>query len=97
MLEYQSRFERLLNQVKDWSERQLVGTFIEGHNPDIRCEVKARQPYTMTAAISYARLHEKKINRENRRNISDNKQMINKPLAPSIPNRNPNTRRQTRE
>ena len=81
VLEYQSRFERLSNQARDWSERQLVGTFIEGLNPYIRCEVKACQPRTMIAAISFARLHKEKISRENRRNRSDNKQMNNKPPA----------------
>ena len=62
--EYQSRFERLSNQARDWSERQLLGTFIEGLIPEIRCEVKARQPRTMIAAISFAHLHEKKISKE---------------------------------
>ena len=64
MLEYQSRFERLSNQVKDWSDRQLLDTFTEGLIPEIRCEVKARQPRTMIAAISFANLHEKKISKE---------------------------------
>ena len=73
MLEYQSRFERLSNQARNWPERQLVGTFIERLNQDIRYEVKARQPYTMIAVISFALLHEEKINRKNRRNKSDNK------------------------
>ena len=64
MLEYQSRFERLSNQARDWSDRQLLDTFIEGLIPEIRCEVKARQPCTMIAAISFANLYEKKISKE---------------------------------
>lgn len=44
-----------------------MGTFIEGLNLDIQCEVKARQPRTMIAAISFARLHEEKISKKNRR------------------------------
>ena len=52
------------NQARDWSDRQLLNTFIEGLNPEIRCEVKARQPCTMIAAISFAHLHEKKISKE---------------------------------
>ncbi|RWV95599.1 hypothetical protein GW17_00041767, partial [Ensete ventricosum] len=51
---YQTRFERLSNQAHDWSEKQLLGTFTEGLKPEIREEVKARQPYTMTTAISFA-------------------------------------------
>ncbi|RZR76813.1 hypothetical protein BHM03_00001695 [Ensete ventricosum] len=38
---------------------KLLGTFIEGLKPEIRCEVKVRQPYTLRAAISFIRIHEK--------------------------------------
>ena len=95
VLEYQSRFEILSNQARDWSERQLLDTFIEGLIPEIRCEVKACQPHTMIVAISFAHLHEKKINRENHGNKSDNNQMISKLPALSIPNQSLNTRRLT--
>ena len=45
VLEYQSMFERLSNQARDWSsDRQLLDIFIEGLIPEIRCDVKARQP-----------------------------------------------------
>ena len=75
VLEYQSLFERLSNRAKDWSERQLVGTFIEGLNSNIHCEVKACQPRTMTVAIFFARLYEEKINMKNRRTKSVNRQV----------------------
>ena len=39
--EYQTRFERLSNQTHDWSQKQLLTTFIEGLKPEIRGEVKA--------------------------------------------------------
>ena len=52
--EYQTRFERLSNQTHDWSQKQLLRTFIEGLKPEIQGEVKARQPYTLMAAISFA-------------------------------------------
>ncbi|KAG6518817.1 hypothetical protein ZIOFF_022298 [Zingiber officinale] len=58
VLEYQGRFERLSNRTRDWSEKQLLGTFIEGLRLDIRRE----------AALSFARLQEEKINEEGRRN-----------------------------
>ncbi|RWV84249.1 hypothetical protein GW17_00054045 [Ensete ventricosum] len=38
-------FERLSNQTENWSEKQLLGTFIEGLKPEIRGEVKVRQLY----------------------------------------------------
>ena len=74
-----------------------MDTFIEGLIPEIRCEVKTRQPRTMIAAISFANLHEKKINRENHGNRSDNNQMISQPPAPSIPNQSLDTQRLTQE
>ncbi|RRT39742.1 hypothetical protein B296_00040968 [Ensete ventricosum] len=60
--EYQSRFKHLSNQTRDWSEIQLVKKFIDRLNPEIRCEVKARYPCTMIAVISFASVHEGKIN-----------------------------------
>ncbi|RZS18221.1 hypothetical protein BHM03_00050454 [Ensete ventricosum] len=61
---YQSMFERLSNQTENWSDKQLLGTFIEGLKPEIREEVKARQPYTLMAAISFARIQEDQLNHE---------------------------------
>ncbi|RWW17866.1 hypothetical protein GW17_00018187 [Ensete ventricosum] len=68
--EYQSRFEHLSNQARDWSEIQFVRKFIKGLNLEIRCEVKACHPRTMIAAISFASVHEGKINTDTHRNIS---------------------------
>ncbi|KAF8399715.1 hypothetical protein HHK36_015585 [Tetracentron sinense] len=65
--EYQSRFERLANRACDWSERQLIGTFVEGLRPDIRREVKTYRPRTIVAAFSFARVQEEKLNEETRR------------------------------
>ncbi|KAG6528131.1 hypothetical protein ZIOFF_010280 [Zingiber officinale] len=84
VLEYQGRFERLSNQTRDWSEKQLLGTFIEGLRLDIRQEVKMNQPRTMKAALSFARLQEEKINEEGRRN---NKVIRENPSYYSTPRR----------
>ncbi|RWV96601.1 hypothetical protein GW17_00040674 [Ensete ventricosum] len=51
--EYQTMFERLSNQTRDWCEKQLLGTCIEGLKLKIQGEVKARQLYTLMAAISF--------------------------------------------
>ena len=51
----------------------------------------------MIAAISFAHLHEKKINRENHGNRSDNHQIINMPPTISIPNQSLDTRGLTQE
>ncbi|KAG6484232.1 hypothetical protein ZIOFF_061027 [Zingiber officinale] len=84
VLEYQGRFERLSNRTRDWSEKQLLGTFIEGLRLDIRREVKMNQPRTMKAALSFARLQEEKINEEGRRN---NKVIRENPSHYSTPRR----------
>ncbi|RZS14395.1 hypothetical protein BHM03_00046067 [Ensete ventricosum] len=72
--EYQSRFECLSNRTRDWSEIQLVRKFIEGLNPEIQCEVKARHPRTMIAVVSFASVHERKFIMDTRRNRSFNRQ-----------------------
>ncbi|RRT78066.1 hypothetical protein B296_00018271, partial [Ensete ventricosum] len=54
--EYQTRFERLSNQTENWSEKQLLGTYIEGLKLEIRGDVKARQLYTLMATISFVRI-----------------------------------------
>ncbi|KAG6531914.1 hypothetical protein ZIOFF_005750 [Zingiber officinale] len=84
VLEYQGRFERLSNQTRDWSEKQLLGTFIEGLRLDIRREVKMNQPRTMKPALSFARLQEEKINEEGRKN---NKVIRENPSHYSTPRR----------
>ena len=82
--EYQTRFERLSNQTHDWSQKQLLRTFIEGLKPEIRGEVKARQPYTLMAAISFARHQEEQLNHEARRTRVSPQPVILKPLAPLL-------------
>ncbi|KAG6484069.1 hypothetical protein ZIOFF_060863 [Zingiber officinale] len=84
VLEYQGRFERLSNRTRDWSEKQLLGTFIEGLRLDIRREVKMNQPRTMKAALSFAQLQKEKINEEGRRN---NKVIRENPSHYSTPRR----------
>jgi len=65
--EYHSRFERLANCARDWSERHLIGTFVEGLRPDIRREVKTYRPRTIVAAFSFARVQEEKLSDETHR------------------------------
>ena len=51
---YQTKFEKLSYLACDWTDRQLLGTFIEGLKPEIKGEVKVWQPRTVTTAISFA-------------------------------------------
>ncbi|RWW22372.1 hypothetical protein GW17_00013430 [Ensete ventricosum] len=46
---------------------RFPNTFIEGLKPEIRGEVKARQPYTLTVVISFAWLQEEQFNQDIRR------------------------------
>ena len=52
--EYQTRFEKLSYLARDWTDHQLLGTFIEGLKPEIKGEVKARQPRTVITVIFFA-------------------------------------------
>ncbi|RWV77425.1 hypothetical protein GW17_00061747 [Ensete ventricosum] len=80
------RFEILSNQARDWSEKQLLGTFIEGLKPEIR-EVKVRQPYTLTVAISFALIQEKRLNQDVRRTRTMPRPAAYKPSTPSASSR----------
>ena len=95
--EYQTRFERLSNQTRDWYRKLLLRTFIEGLKPEIQGEVKARQPYMLMAAISFARHQEEQLNHEARRTRVSPQPVILKPLAPSTVDQVPTLKRLTRE
>ncbi|RWV82100.1 hypothetical protein GW17_00056430 [Ensete ventricosum] len=45
----------------------ILRTSIEGLKPEIQEEVKARQPYTLKVAISFARHQEERLNYEARK------------------------------
>jgi hypothetical protein len=75
--EYQSRFERLANYARDWSERQLIGTFVEGLQSNIRKEVKTYQPQTIVASFSFARVQEEKLNEKIRRTTRASSRPVN--------------------
>ncbi|RRT70536.1 hypothetical protein B296_00013197 [Ensete ventricosum] len=77
--EYQTRFERLSNQTYDWSEKQILKTFIEGLKPKIQEEVKVGQPYTLKATISFARHQEERLNHKARRT-----RVVPRPATPKL-------------
>ncbi|XP_043700319.1 uncharacterized protein LOC122651046 [Telopea speciosissima] len=59
--EYQSRFETLANRTTAIPPSFLVSCFISGLRPDIRNEVMAFRPATMSHTVSLARLQEAKL------------------------------------
>ncbi|RZR74962.1 hypothetical protein BHM03_00046770 [Ensete ventricosum] len=87
--EYQIRFERLTNQTRDWSKKQIFRTFIKRLKQEIQEEVKARQPYTLKAAISFARLHEDRLNQDARRTKVVARPAAQRLSAPSTTSRSP--------
>ncbi|RWW32274.1 hypothetical protein GW17_00003069 [Ensete ventricosum] len=95
--EYQTRFKRLSNQTENWSEKQLSGTFIEGLKPEIREEVKARQPYTLMATISFAHIQEEQLNHEVRRTRVAPRPTMSRSTAPSTVIQAPAPKKLTRD
>lgn len=66
-LQRQICFEQLSNRAPDWSDQQLIGTFIvymKDYKLTFGRKIEAYKPRTMTVAISCARMLEEKINEE---------------------------------
>jgi hypothetical protein len=60
--DYQKAFESLANRITGLQPQFLLSCFISGLKPEIRREIQAFQPISLTHAISLARLQEDKIN-----------------------------------
>ncbi|RWW37813.1 hypothetical protein BHE74_00057019 [Ensete ventricosum] len=82
---YQTRFHKLYYLACDWTDQQLLGTFIQGPKPEIKGEVKARQPHTGAAAISFAEIQEERLNQDAQRMRTTPRPMAYKPSIPSYP------------
>ncbi|KAF1865740.1 hypothetical protein Lal_00021740 [Lupinus albus] len=59
--EYQTRFERLSNEVVCLTSEILLNCFLSGLNSDIARELAIQQPFSVTHAIGLAKLVESKI------------------------------------
>ncbi|RWV88959.1 hypothetical protein BHE74_00052496 [Ensete ventricosum] len=84
--EYQTSFKNLFYLACDWTDRQLLGPFIEGLKPEIKGKDKARQPHTITTVISFARIQEEWVNQDARRMRTTPRPATYKPSAPPAPN-----------
>lgn len=60
MREYQAQFERLLSRVGKLSTQHQLGCFVSGLKENLRMDVQAARPTTVTDAIGLARLYEAK-------------------------------------
>jgi hypothetical protein len=97
--DYQLQFEQLLSKVERLSVHQQLGCFVSGLKGDVRIEVQAGRPKSVTEAIGLARLYEgrnwslkKPPNHEERR--SGSRESVPPLPSPNLTRtRNPPTRR----
>ncbi|RZS23346.1 hypothetical protein BHM03_00056256, partial [Ensete ventricosum] len=75
----------------------ILRTFIEGLKPEIQEEVKARQPYTLKAAISFVRHQEERLNYEARKTRVAPRLVALKLSPPPTVSRPPQPQKLTRE
>ena len=58
MRDYQVQFERLLTWVGHLAPEHQIGCFVIGLKEDIRTEVQATRPTSLSVAVGLARLYE---------------------------------------
>ncbi|RRT41205.1 hypothetical protein B296_00028153 [Ensete ventricosum] len=76
---------------------KVHGGSSNGLKPEIRGEVKARQPYTLMATISFARIQEEQLNHEVRKTRVAPRPAMPRPTAPSIVIQAPTPKKLTRD
>lgn len=64
--EYQREFERLGNQVRGWTQKALIGTFMDGLKSKIADGIRMFKPQTLKDAISLARMRDDQLTRHKR-------------------------------
>ena len=103
--EYQSQFEKLLSRVGKLNQSQQVACFIGGLNEDVRIDVQAMKPPTLSAAVGLARLYEVKyhkrssFNLEPKKTVSKNSTVTSRPLSstPAIRRLSPTEMKERRD
>jgi hypothetical protein len=59
--DYQLQFEQLLSRVGKLSNQHQLGCFVSGLKENLRADVQAARPSSLTEAIDLARLYEARI------------------------------------
>ncbi|RVW74901.1 hypothetical protein CK203_054589 [Vitis vinifera] len=103
--EYQSQFEKLLSRVGKLNQSQQVACFIGGLNEDVRIDVQAMKPPTLSATVGLARLYEVKyhkrssFNLEPKKTVSTNSTVTSRPLSstPAIRRLSPTEMKERRD
>ncbi|GAU35886.1 hypothetical protein TSUD_383780 [Trifolium subterraneum] len=80
--DYQGEFESLANRIVGLPTPFYLSCFVSGLKPEIRREVQAFQPFSLTQAISLAKLQEDKVNDRNN-SSQTRKPSGSAPTAPS--------------
>ena len=62
--DYQKEFERLGNRVHGWTQKALVGTFMDGFKVEIFDAIRMFKPQTLKEAISLARMNDEQLMRQ---------------------------------
>src|SRR4051812_43459465 len=81
VVEYQTQFEKLGNQVVGLSRDVILNCFISSLTPEIQSEIAIHKPVSISQVIGLAKLIESKIR--------DTKPKFTKPFAPKIPKTSP--------
>ncbi|KAM1576648.1 hypothetical protein ACFX10_032941 [Malus domestica] len=84
--DYVARFIRLSCWTLDWSDEQLLGTFLGGLKEDLQDDVVAQRPASLARAIELARIYETKQRRRSnvRSGFTQSSSTHSKPFLPSI-------------
>jgi hypothetical protein len=56
--DYQAKFESLLSKIGTLSQNQQVSCFVSGLKEEIKADITARRPFTLTSTIGLARVYE---------------------------------------
>ena len=62
--DYQKEFERLGNKVSRWTQKDLVGTFMGGLEPEIAEGIRMFKPKTLKEAIKLVRMKDDHLIRQ---------------------------------
>jgi hypothetical protein len=88
--DYQLKFEQLLSRVGKLSIPHQLGCFVSGLKGNLRTEVQAMKPSTLTEAIGLARLYEAKNWSSKKTPIQEDRRMGFKESAPPWPSSSQN-------
>jgi hypothetical protein len=82
--DYQVQFERLLTRVGRLASEHQIGCFVSGLKEDIRTEVQAARPTSLSTAMGLARLYEARQQAQNLPSLAELQKTHSPPPMPSL-------------